>query len=434
MLRELRRPCTTFAKHEVASRQNTPRKDQGTPFALLLCSSSEVSYVQARTDTSKEAYVACNSHFRVYSGPDSDVRLFKQIEHQGRRGCVRPHFGRPENPKSEGGASMSVNEFKNNDRVIRLPDSLQEPASSVSLEKVQEYIRASKAKNTIRGYQSDWRDFCQWCERLGVCAVPGSPETVATYIAECAQRLKVGSIQRRLNAITEAHKAMELESPTHWPLVVNTMKGIKRSLGTAVEPKAPALTEDIRSMLATADPGLMGLRDRALILLGFAGALRRSEVVGIQFDDLVFNRDGLTVTLRRGKTDQEGRGRKLGIPYGSSPETCPVRAVQTWLVSSATRSGPLFRSINRHGSILPKSLSGIDVSRIVKKLAKRAGLDHASLAGHSLRSGHATSAAILGASERSIMNQTGHQSVEMVRRYIREGTLFRDNSATRLGL
>jgi integrase len=148
----------------------------------------------------------------------------------------------------------------------------------------------------------------------------------------------------------------------------------------------------------------------------------------------LFGKDGLSVTLRRSKTDQTGAGRKIGIPYGSNPETCPVRTVQGWIEQAGIVSGPLFRPINRHGNVQAGRLSGIDVSRVVKKLAEHAGLDAAKYAGHSLRAGHATSAAIAGASERSIMNQTGHRSVQMVRRYIRDGNLFRENSAGKLGL
>jgi integrase len=295
---------------------------------------------------------------------------------------------------------------------------------SPSLEQVREFIRASKADSTLRGYKSDWRHFCQWCEVCGFCALPALPESIAVYIAECAARLKVGSIQRRLNAIAEAHKAMNLNSPTSAAMVRNTLKGIKRTMGTATVQKAAALTEDIRAMLEATDPGVIGLRDRALVLLGFAGAFRRAD----------FNRDGLTVTLRRSKTDQDGQGRKIGIPYGSNPETCPVRVLQTWLEQALLFSGPVFRSINRHGQVQVGRLSPADVARIVKKLAERAGLDAAKYAGHSLRAGHATSAAIAGASERSIMNQTGHRSVQMVRRYIRNGNLFRDNSGGKLGL
>jgi len=151
-------------------------------------------------------------------------------------------------------------------------------------------------------------------------------------------------------------------------------------------------------------------------------------------EDCAFSKDGLIVTLRRSKTDQDGHGRKIGIPYGANPETCPVRVLQSWIEQACTTSGPLFLSMTRHGKTQLGRLSGIDVARIVKKLALRAGLDPAKYAGHSLRSGHATSAAIAGATERSIMNQTGHRSVQMVRRYIREGSLFRENSAGKLGL
>jgi site-specific recombinase XerD len=307
-------------------------------------------------------------------------------------------------------------------------------APSPSLEQAREFIRASKAESTLRGYKSDWRNFCRWSESHSLCPLPASPESVASYIAECAGRLKVGSIQRRLNAIAEAHKAVGLESPTAAGIVKNTLKGIKRKLGTAAVQKAPALTDDIRAMVGMADSGLIGLRDRALILLGFAGAFRRSELTDLDVADCAFGKDGLTVTLRRSKTDQEGQGRKVGIPYGSNPETCPVRVLQTWLEATGAASGPLFRAINRHGQLRQSRLSPADVARIVKKLALRAGLDAAKYAGHSLRAGHATSAAVAGASERSIMAQTGHRSVQMVRRYIRDGSLFRENSAGKLGL
>lgn len=305
---------------------------------------------------------------------------------------------------------------------------------SLPLDQVREFIRASKAENTIRGYRSDWRDFCGWCDTHGMTALPASPEAVASYIAECAARLKVGSVQRRLNAIAQAHKAVGLDSPTHHAMVANTMKGIRRTLGTAPVQKAPTLTDDIRAMVDDTDAGVIGTRDRALLLLGFAGAFRRSELVALELEDCAFGKDGLTVTLRRSKTDQESAGRKIGIPYGSNPDTCPVRTLQAWIELAGIATGALFRSINRHGQAQAGRLSGIDVARVVKKLATRAGLDPAKYAGHSLRAGHATSAAIAGASERSIMKQTGHRSVQMVRRYIRDGSLFRENSAGKLGL
>jgi site-specific recombinase XerD len=305
---------------------------------------------------------------------------------------------------------------------------------SPALEQAREFARRSKAENTLRGYRADWRDFCGWCQSHAVSPLPAMPETVAAYIAECAGRLKVGSIQRRLNAIAEAHKAMGAESPTSAGIVRATIKGIRRTLGTAPVQKVPALTEDVRAMVAATDGGLIGARDHALILLGFAGAFRRSELVGLNVEDCVFGKDGLTVTLRRSKTDQNGEGRKIGIPYGSNPDTCPVRTIQAWIEQAALLSGALFRAINRHGQVQAGHLSGGDVARVVKKLAQRAGLDAMVYAGHSLRAGHATSAAIAGASERSIMKQTGHRSVQMVRRYIRDGSLFRENSAGKLGL
>ena len=170
-------------------------------------------------------------------------------------------------------------------------------------------------------------------------------------------------------------------------------------------------------MVEAADTGMIGVRDRALILLGFSSALRRSEIVGLDTEDCTFGKDGLTIALRRSKTDQEGAGRKIGIPYGSNPDTCPVRVVNSWIEQSGNVSGPVFVSINRHGHVQMGRLSGLDVARIIKKLASRAGLDATKYAGHSLLAGHVTSTAIAGASERSMMNQTGHRSVQMVRRY-----------------
>jgi site-specific recombinase XerD len=218
---------------------------------------------------------------------------------------------------------------------------------SPSLEQARAFARASKAESTLRGYRSDWREFCAWCERHGVGPLPAAPETVASYIAERAGHLKPGSIQRRLNAIAEAHKAAGLGSPTSTGMVKNTMKGIRRKLGTAPVQKSPTLTDDIRAMVDASDVGLIGARDRALILLGFAGAFRRSELVALDIEDCAFGKDGLTITLRRSKTDQQAAGRKVGIPYGSNPETCPVRTVQTWL------EFPALSSVVRHGPIMP---------------------------------------------------------------------------------
>jgi integrase len=177
---------------------------------------------------------------------------------------------------------------------VPAPHAKPLPASVVPLGHVREYIRASKAEATLRAYSADWRDFCAWAEGHGLSPMPVAPEAIAAYIADCADRLKVGSVQRRLNAIAEAHKAAGLESPTHSAIVANTMKGIRRTRGTAPTQKAAALTADIRAMVDAADGGLIGLRDRALVLLGFAGAFRRSELVALDAADCTFSRDGLT--------------------------------------------------------------------------------------------------------------------------------------------
>ena len=198
-------------------------------------------------------------------------------------------------------------------------------------------------------------------------------------------------------------------------------------------------------MIAAQPDTLAGLRNRALLLLGFAGALRRSELVGLDVEDLDFTSAGLVVTLRRSKTDQDGDGRKLGVPYGGRLETCPVRTSQSWLSAAAITTGPMFREITKADRILNPytdkkgrqrgvRLGDKAVALIVKRAAQEAGLDPTRYAGHSLRAGLATSAAAAGASERAIMATTGHRSVQMVRRYIRSGELFRENAAATVGL
>ena len=212
------------------------------------------------------------------------------------------------------------------------------------------------------------------------------------------------------------------------------MAGIRRAKGTASAAKAPAITEDIRRMVAAVPENLLGLRDRALLLVGFAGGFRRSELVGLDREDCEFTSDGVILVLRRSKMDQEGAGRKIAIPFGSNPETCPVRTLEAWLSTPALEQGALFRPVSRHGQIQAARLSGHAIALVVKRYAMAAGLDPLKYSGHSLRSGLATSAAINGASERSIMAQTGHRSLAMVRRYIRDGNLFRENAAAKLGL
>jgi integrase len=184
-------------------------------------------------------------------------------------------------------------------------------------------------------------------------------------------------------------------------------------------------------MVATLPETRGGARDRALLLVGFAGAFRRSELVGLTVADAAFSSEGLTITLRRSKTDQEGQGRKVGLPYGSTAATCPVRALQAWLDAAAVTAGPLFRSVDRHGNV-GGALGDRDVARIVKRVAEAAGIDPANVAGHSLRAGLATTAAKAGKAAHVIMKQTGHRSVAMVQRYVRDAELFSDNAAAGL--
>jgi integrase len=298
----------------------------------------------------------------------------------------------------------------------------------------REYIRASKSDATRRAYRGDWGDFTGWCRANGAAALPASPDTVVLYMTACSTRHAVSTLTRRLAAISQAHKAAGYDSPTGAAAVRAVMTGIRRAKGSAANAKAPTMTEDIRSMIASLPSGLLGVRDRALLLVGFAGAFRRSELVGLNREDADVTRDGLVVTLRRSKTDQEGEGRKVAIPYGSNPDTCPVRALQDWLDASGITTGPLLRYVNRHGQLGTRALSGFAVAKVVKRYAAAAGLDPAKYAGHSLRAGLATSAAVAGVPERVIMKQTGHRSVHMVRRYIRDGNLFRENAAGQVGL
>jgi site-specific recombinase XerD len=320
------------------------------------------------------------------------------------------------------------------------PDSLLKPetpgtaALAFIAEKAREYVRQAKAPNTRRAYRSDWEHFTAWCQARTLAALPAAPETVALYLSDLAAGFKASTLTRRVSAISQAHQMAGHESPTHAALVQQTMAGIRRSLGTAPTEKNPILTGDMRAMVAELPTGPLGVRDRALLLVGFAGALRRSELVGIDRDDIEFTTEGLVITLRRSKTDQEGAGRKVAIQYGAHPETCPVLALQAWLQASGVAAGSVFHPINRHGQMRPGRLSGTAVALIVKRYAAKAGLDPAQYAGHSLRAGLATSAAIAGASERAIMAQTGHRSLSMVRRYIRDGNLFRENVTGMLGL
>lgn len=301
-------------------------------------------------------------------------------------------------------------------------------------DRASEFAHDSKAANTVRAYRADWSHFVEWCTGHQQVTLPASPDTVALYIADLAATLKPSTLTRRTSAISQAHQIAGFESPVRAAKVRAVMAGIRRSKGTAAKAKTPVLAEDLKRMLSHVPEGLLGVRDRALLLVGFAGAFRRSELVGLDHGDVEFARDGLVVRIRKSKTDQDGEGRKIGIPYGSNPITCPIRSLQDWLQKSGITEGALFRPINRHGKMAEVRLSSAAVAEVVKRYAGAVGLNIGEFAGHSLRAGLATSAAMAGASERAIMNQTGHRSVTMVRRYIRDGSLFRENAAATVGL
>lgn len=297
---------------------------------------------------------------------------------------------------------------------------------------IWEYLDASRAQATHDAYRADVADYTTWCEARGLLAIPGQPGTVARYLVDRAATHKVSTLTRRLTAISQTHQARGCESPTSSALVRKVFAGIRRVKGTAQKGKAPLLPDDLRAMDAHYGPGLIGLRDRALLLLGFAGALRRSELVGLDLADLDERPQGLVITLRHSKTDQDGEGMRKGIPRGRYPATCPVRAVAAWVEAASLTDGPLFRPIDRHGRVSSERLADYSVVRVVKRLTQAIGLDPDDYGGHSLRAGLATAAAAAGVHERDIMRQTGHRSVAMLRRYIREGELFRDNAAAGL--
>ena len=303
------------------------------------------------------------------------------------------------------------------------------------LARIQNYASRARATSTVRSYRSALRAFVVWCKDHGVHEpFPAAPAAVAAYLADRAGTLKVATLERHLAALNEAHRSAGHEAPSSSREVSTVMKGIRRCHGTAGKGKAPLLVAHLREIAVALLDNTKGIRDRALLLLGFAGAFRRSELVGLDVGDLDFREEGLVVTLTRSKTDQEGQGRLIGIPYGSNPATCPVRSVQRWLDVAQVEDGPVLRAVNRHSNVAERRLSGRAVCTVVKQAVASIGLDPKGFGGHSLRAGLATEAARCGAGELSIMNQTGHRSLATLRGYVRHGTLFTNNAAAVVGL
>jgi integrase len=312
------------------------------------------------------------------------------------------------------------------------------PDRSLGLENLADaalrYANATRAASTERAYTSDWEDFAEFTQFFQRTPLPADPETVVFYVTHLADTMRPSTIDRRLAAISVWHRRNGYQTPTANPAVREVMKGIRRKLKVAQKEVAPATIGDIRRMVAHLPIDRLAIRDKALLLVGFAGALRRSELVAITVDDLLHRPEGVLIALQVSKTDQEGEGRRVAIPLGRDSTTCPVSALKAWLTEAGIREGPVFRAVDRHGNVSAKALSDRAVALMIKRRAEEAGLDPNLYSGHSLRAGFATTAAANGATERAIANQTGHRSMEVLRRYIRMGTVWSDNAATTLGL
>jgi integrase len=290
----------------------------------------------------------------------------------------------------------------------------------------------SRAKSTERAYGNDWRDFCAFARLIGRAPHPAEPETVALYATDLARRGRApATIARRLVSIAVFHRAAGFPSPTEHGVVRAVVSGLRRQLGVAQQQKTALEIDSLRMALARIPGDVRGLRDRALLLIGWAAALRRSEVAALAMSDLQFEPDGLIIALRQSKTDQEAAGEVVAVPFGAQPETCPVRTLRSWLAVVGDR-GAVFRRIDRHGNI-GSNLTATAIASIIRARTAAAGIP-GDFAGHSLRAGFATTAAHAGRSETSIMRHGRWKSVQVARRYIRHGSRWHNNAALDLGL
>lgn len=312
---------------------------------------------------------------------------------------------------------------------VQLPEKA--PLALMDLvSQVDAFAAGSRSPATRRAYRSDWRTFTAWCAANRLTPLPALPATLAVYLAHLTSLgRKAATIGRAVSSIAYAHHLANEPSPHATARVTETLRGIRRTIGVAQACKAPLMATALRRICAEIPDTVQGKRDRALLLLGWSGAFRRSELVALDVRDVAFTEEGLEVTIRRAKNDQEGVGRKIGVPFSASPSVCPVRAVRAWLDAAKVDGGPILRSVNKHGSVSATRLTCRSVALIVKRHVEAVGLDPAAYSGHSLRAGLATSAAKAGKSERSIMMTTGHKSTGMLRRYIRDASLFDDNAS-----
>ena len=295
--------------------------------------------------------------------------------------------------------------------------------------KARQSIYIARADNTIKAYESDWNDFCDWCDYHHVSAFPAIPETIVNYINDLADNAKANTVARRISALTENFDAAGIQdNPCRFPIVKNALRGIKRMKGVIQHGKLPILFDDIKEMLTYLDGDtLQQTRDKAILLVGFYGAMRRSEIANLDIDDIQFTRLGMLLTLRKSKTDQYDQGQLIAIPIVQDKNICAVHALKEWIRLSGITSGPVFRGFTRSHTIRKTRISDKTIALIVKHYVALMGMDPREYGAHSLRHGFATTAAQHHVEEREIMRQTRHRSQAVVRRYIDEADRLIDN-------
>ena len=298
-------------------------------------------------------------------------------------------------------------------------------------------LKSSKANNTIRAYKSDFKDFSLFCVQNGFKPLPSEPKIISLYLTHLSTKnVKMSTLKRRLVSIGVIHKLKGHYLDTKHPAIIENIMGIKRRKGIVQKGKKPILISSLKLIINTIDQQeknkIKKLRDKSIILTGFSGGFRRNEIVALDYDDLDFVPEGLKITIRRSKTDQFGEGSVKALPYFDNLQYCPVVTLKNWITVSKIKSGPIFRRFSKGSKLLGNRLTDQTVALLIKKYLNLAGIDSKNYSGHSLRSGFATSAAESGAEERSIMAMTGHKSVEMVRRYIKEANLFKHNALNKI--
>ena len=298
-------------------------------------------------------------------------------------------------------------------------------------------LQSSKANNTLRAYKSDFNDFSLFCVKNGFKSLPSDPKVVSLYLTYLSSKdAKMSTLKRRLVSIGVIHKLKGHYLDTKHPSIIENIMGIKRRKGSIQLSKKPILINNLKELINAIDKQkkeeIKKFRDRSIILIGFSGGFRRNEIVSLDYEDLDFVTEGLKINLRRSKTDQFGEGFKKALPYFDNSQYCPVVSLKKWIEVSKITSGPVFRRFTKGSRLSNNRLTDQTVALLIKEYLKLAGIDSKNYSGHSLRSGFATSAAESGVEERNIMAMTGHKSTEMVRRYIKEVNLFKNNALNKI--